>query len=143
MKNSRVLASTFTFLAALLAGAASASACDSAPYEHNGSQMEVHACPDGRMTISYDVPKPSLQRIGVRGGTLLFTGNFWDSGGSNLRRVRGTAFLFKPGCQPAGYEVEGYWLADGSLSLSGTAPVRRSGCTVSGYRQDDLLFLQM
>lgn len=120
-----------------------ASDCDRDFYSHNGSMMEVDACLDGRFTISYENPKASLRKHGVVPGTLLFEGRFWDTGGIGLRKVTGTARLFKKGCAPALYQVDGYWLENNVLELSGIAPVRRSGCNASGTRQDDLRFTPM
>ena len=61
-----------TLASALIAITASvATACDTAPYSHNGSRMEVHAC-DGRLVISYDIPRSGLVKAGVRPGTILF-----------------------------------------------------------------------
>ena len=117
-----------------------AQGCDTATYDHNGSRMLIHACDGGGFTIEYDRPRKGLAAQGVRPGTVLFQGSFWDSGGPNPRRVRGTAKLFKRGCRPAGYEVDGYWMADDTLQMSGRAPIRRNGCRVSGTRNDDLRF---
>ena len=118
---------------------ARAQSCDMANYSHNGSLMTVHACDDGRLTIEYSEPKGSLARHGVRPGTLLMQGRAWDSGGP-FRRVNGTAYLFKKGCRPSAYKVEGYWMDSGRLELSGVAPVRKNGCRVTGKRQDSLVF---
>lgn len=84
-----------------------------------------------------------MRKQGVTPGTLLFRGNFWESGGVNLRKVNGTAYVFKRGCKPAGYKVSGYWLEDGTLEMNGSAPVRGSGCKITRYRQDNLVFSGM
>lgn len=120
-----------------------ASDCDRDFYSHNGSMMEIDACPDGGFTISYENPKASLRKHGVGPGTLLFEGRFWDTGGMGLRKVTGTARLFKNGCPPALYQVDGYWLEDNVLEMSGAAPVRRKGCQASSTRRDDLRFVPM
>ena len=122
---------------------ASASDCDRDYYSHNGSMMEIDACTDGQFTISYENPKSSLRKHGVVPGTLLFEGRFWESGGINLRKVTGTARLFKKGCAPALYQVDGYLLENNVLELSGTAPVRKNGCRTTSSRQDNLRFLPM
>lgn len=63
-------------------------------------------------------------------GTVLFEGKKVGN------EIYGTAYVFKRGCQPAGYGVRG--LVDPSnqthVILYGSAPVRqRGGCAVVGY----------
>lgn len=98
-------------------------------YDHNGSLMELSVHAD-RVTIRYHDPKPSLSRLGVRPGTLLFEGYYSGRG------LEGTAYVFRAGCQPAGYSVAGPAVADGII-LSGAAPVRPKGsCRVTGYTRN-------
>lgn len=120
-----------------LATVTPAQACDSAFYDHNGSRMEVHVC-DGRMVIEYDAPKRSLRKHGVRPGTVLFRGSvFQMSGGGS--KITGSARVFKSGCGPKAYEVNG-WMQDNSITMAGRAPVRNSQCGIRKYRNDNLRF---
>ena len=125
-------------VAAVLAPAAPAhAACDSASYDHNGSLMEVHVC-DGRMVIEYDRPRSGMAQHGVRPGAVLFRGQVERM--YRGAKIGGRAHVFKRGCQPASYEVNG-WIDDGGvIAMEGSAPVRRNGCTVSGHRNDVLVF---
>ncbi|WP_294642456.1 hypothetical protein [uncultured Aureimonas sp.] len=97
------------------------------PFMHNGSMMtiDVHSG-----TIAYAEPKSAIRRS-VPKGAILFRGDM-----SNPRRVHGTAFTFRYGCEPAAYDVTGAF-ADGyasTLTLRGRAPVRaESGCAITGY----------
>ncbi|MER0236778.1 hypothetical protein [Fulvimarina sp. MAC8] len=135
-----LMAAAFSFGFIAFVPEARGQGCDTAVYQHNGSRMLIHACSSGGITIGYDRPRQGMRAQGVRPGTMLFRGRFWGSGGPNLRRVRGTAHLFKRGCNPAGYEVEGYWMENNTLQIGGWAPVRKNGCRVSGTRMDDLVF---
>lgn len=113
-----------------------AAACDSAPYDHNGSRMEVHAC-DGRLVIAYDVPRDGLARAGVAPGTILFEGFYEEkAGGASLS---GDARLFNRRCGPVRYEING-WMEGNSIVMEGMAPIRSGGCTISGRRTDILRF---
>lgn len=125
-------------LAALLAPAAlPAMAADLYIYEHNGSVIDWSVAGD-HITASYDMPKESMRRIGVRPGDVVFEGSF-DANG-----VTGVAYLFKPGCPPVSYPVSGGQTAEGVV-LRGAAPIRRQGCRVEGYTNNgpnaNLLFV--
>ncbi|MBO0902091.1 hypothetical protein [Jiella sonneratiae] len=98
-------------------------------YEHNGSLVRLTER-NGLVTISYQNPKSSLRKLGVRNGTVLFTGRFKGRG------LAGTAYVFRKGCQPAPYDVAGPATGGGSIYLSGAAPVRaRGSCAVTGYSE--------
>lgn len=112
--------------------AAPARACDSAPYDHNGSLMEAHAC-DGKFVITYDQPRSGIASQGVRSGTVLFTGTISGD------LILGIAYVFKRGCEPASYPVSGR-MGNNVIVLDGYAPVRRDGCRVTGGRNDRLVF---
>lgn len=95
---------------------------------HNGSKMRVTV--DGSyFEISYQRPKSSLRRNGVRRGTILFSGELRG------RKVEGEAKVFRDGCSPANYWVTGrYRNRPRSFVLRGDAPVReRDGCEVVDY----------
>ena len=114
-----------------------AAACDSAPYDHNGSRMEVYAC-DGRLVIAYDVPREGLAKAGVEPGTILFEGLYEDkAGGASLS---GEARLFNRRCGPVRYEVNG-WMEGNSIVMEGLAPIRSGSCAIRGHRTDILRFI--
>ena len=99
---------------------------------HNDSAMNILR--DGRsLQIRYADPRSSLRRHGVRRGTVLFRGQM--TGG----RIRGTAYIFKRGCQPASYNVSGRLVSEGygvhTIVLNGAAPIRE-GCEVVGYTRN-------
>ncbi|MEM1376496.1 MAG: hypothetical protein AAGG69_03820 [Pseudomonadota bacterium] len=97
--------------------------------DHNGSLMEIRVN-NGQAQIIYARPKASIARVGVRPGTVLFSGV--QSGGN----YSGQARVFRSGCAPALYNVSGSIRVVGEvgrrLTLTGAAPVR-SGCDVTGY----------
>ncbi|CAN5252064.1 hypothetical protein BH10PSE8_BH10PSE8_04450 [soil metagenome] len=97
-------------------------------WSHNGSVMQVSK-ESGR--IVYEDPKPSIAGT-VSRGTTLFEGRF------DGKRVSGTAYVFKKGCDPAPYPVAGSLERDPNgagerLVLSGPAPKRdRNSCAIVG-----------
>jgi hypothetical protein len=91
-------------------------------FDHNGSTVQLSRSGSGAVEIRYKVPKPALS---VPPGTLLFRGSEING------RISGEAFIFKDGCQPAGYQVSGT-RQSGYLILEGSAPRRGVGCSVSG-----------
>jgi len=98
-------------------------------YDHNGSLMRLDER-GGRVTISYEEPKRSLYKHGVRPGTVLFEGRFQGRG------LAGVAYVFRQGCQPAAYNVAGPAAGGGVIYLSGAAPIRAKGsCRVTGYSE--------
>lgn len=102
-------------------------------WDHNGSYMSIIR--DGNsLTIRYVDPKSSMRRHGVRPGTVLFRGRITGS------RIRGTAYTFRRGCQPASYNVSGRFERNDTYSahrvyLNGASPVRE-GCEVVGYTRN-------
>lgn len=100
--------------------------------QHNGSEMEV--CYKGRnVIIYYSNPRPSLERIGISSGDVVFRGR--RSG----REVSGIAYVFKYDCPDAGYRVSGR-IREGRIGerheirLSGLAPLREGrGCRVTDH----------
>lgn len=114
----------------LAAAAAAVPAMAGDYYDHNGSLMELDVHAD-IVTIRYADPKPSLRRLGVRPGTVLFQGRYSGRG------LAGTAYVFRAGCAPAGYSVSGPAVGGGGIILSGAAPVRpRGSCQVTGYTRN-------
>jgi hypothetical protein len=102
--------------------------------DHNGSIVELRRDRSGTIEIKYVEPRPTLK---VAPGAVLFRGN--EHGGL----VRGEAFVFKPGCPPAGYSVSGK-REDGTLVLQGALPRRGNGCEIAakakGGKIDRLVF---
>jgi hypothetical protein len=108
-----------------------ASADDCQDGSHNGSEMAV--CYDGnRLDVFYMEPRPSLEREGVTSDSVLFEGTHRG------KVLTGIAYVFRNGCQPAGYRVTGRIHGDSrrrhEVRLYGAAPVRhKDGCQISHY----------
>ncbi|SHI13619.1 hypothetical protein SAMN05443248_8566 [Bradyrhizobium erythrophlei] len=90
--------------------------------EHNGSIVELQESRAGAIEIRYREPRTALA---MEPGTLLFRGAEHDG------QVKGEAFVFKAGCQPASYEVSSR-RENGLLFLEGAAPRRGIGCSLAG-----------
>ena len=99
----------------------------SGTWEHNGSRMKVEQSETGEVFIYYEEPRAGLRET-ISPGTKLLEGRI--SGG----RISGTAYVFKRGCPPAAYPVEGS-ADEETLTLTGPTPVWR-GCQVVGHRPD-------
>jgi hypothetical protein len=101
-----------------------------AEFWHNDSLMAVDA---KRGLIIYKEPKPSIADV-VRPGDVLFEAEKpWDMYDTSVK-ITGNAFVFKKGCKPTGYRVEGglgqSWH---TVELKGEAPVWKKGsCGISG-----------
>lgn len=109
-------------------------------YTHNGSAVAIEFSGNS-VTIVYAAPRPGLASIGVREGTILFTGHRVDP------HVSGIAYVFKPGCSPAPYQVTGRFDTRENLILTGPAPRwDRRSCAIVGYTQStmhsQLVFLE-
>lgn len=113
---------------AIAASPALAAGLDGSLWDHNGSAMVLE---QNAGRIVYDEPKASIAGT-VRRGTVLFEGRF--SG----KRISGTAYVFKKGCEPAPYPVSGVMEDNprgfGSrIVLAGPAPRRdRNSCAIIG-----------
>lgn len=99
----------------------------SGTWDHNGSRMKVEQSGMGEVFIYYEEPRAGLRET-ISPGTKLLEGRI--SGG----RISGTAYVFKRGCPPAAYPVEGS-AGEETLTLNGPTPVWR-GCQVVGHRPD-------
>ncbi len=105
-----------------------AAGLDGSLWNHNGSTVLVD---EARGRIVYDEPKAAIAGT-VRSGTLLFEGRF------NGKRISGTAYVFKKGCEPAAYPVAGMMEDNpngfGSrIVLTGPAPKRdKASCAIIG-----------
>jgi hypothetical protein len=101
-----------------------------AELDHNGSVMHMVDLGGCHIEIYYDRPRAGMQRAGVFGGTVLFEG--WKNG----NRMSGTAYVFRKGCEPAGYNVAGF-VRGNAFTLRGAAPIRqKGGCQVLRYSSD-------
>ncbi|EJC80189.1 hypothetical protein Rleg4DRAFT_1803 [Rhizobium leguminosarum bv. trifolii WSM2297] len=101
-----------------------------AEFDHNGSLMAVDP---KRGLIIYKEPKASIRDVVKPGDVLVMAEKPWDMYDTNARIV-GTSWVFKKGCAPVGYRVEGglgqSWH---TIVLRGEAPVRKKGtCEVAG-----------
>jgi len=97
-------------------------------WSHNGSTMLLSES-SGR--IVYDEPKAAIAGT-IGRGTILFEGRIAG------KRINGTAYVFKKGCEPAPYPVSGVMEDNprgfGSrIVLSGPAPRRdKTSCAIIG-----------
>lgn len=99
-------------------------------WEHNGSTVALEPTDDKRKFI-YEKPNADVP---VQKGTILFEGT------KTSDTYSGTAYRFSTNCGPFKYEVKGPVSSDQNLvTLFGKAPVL-SGCQISGYRDDVLVF---
>jgi hypothetical protein len=79
----------------------------------------------------YYSPRPELQAVGVKRGTLAFDGKRTDN------KYTGNAFVFSKTCGPLAYPVTGTVSADQrKVQFSGAVPKRGAGCTVASYTND-------
>ncbi len=113
-------------LAVLPLSAANAAAAE---WDHNDSLMRFEE--DGKKRrFVYADPRQALLGAGVKSGTVLFDGEEKDDG-----RIAGYAKLFRKGCDPVDYFVEGAYDKDkGEILLQGQAPIYSGdGCKITGY----------
>jgi hypothetical protein len=103
-------------------------------WSHNRSI--VYMTEDGtRRQIYYDDPRPGLQEVGVKKGTLLFDGVV---DGTTLS---GTAFVFAKDCDPLPFAVRGKLTRDGKrITLNGKAPRIGTQCRTVGDKKEELIF---
>jgi hypothetical protein len=121
--------------ALLAANAFQSSGAHAAPaslWDHNGSAMRLEEEGKKRRFV-YEQPRDSLGPAGVKSGTVLFEGEEKKDG-----RLEGYAKLFRKGCDPIDYFVEGaYDKAKGEVLLQGQAPIYSGdGCKITGYTDD-------
>jgi Trypsin len=103
-------------------------------WTHNGSIVRLSASGTKR-DFYYVAPRQGLLDVGVRSGTLLFSGR--RSGNS----YSGTAYIFNNRCGPIGYAVTGdVGSDDKSVTLHGQVPRLDAGCHVVSTKDDTLVF---
>jgi hypothetical protein len=101
-----------------------------AEFMHNGSLMSID---HKRGLIIYKEPKASIRDVVRPGDVLVEAQAPWDANDTSARIVA-NAWVFKKGCKPVGYNVEGglsqSWH---TVVLRGEAPVWKKGsCEISG-----------
>ena len=101
-------------------------------WDHNGSVMVLEENGKKRRLV-YAEPRGTLDTAGVRKGTVLFDGEEKADG-----RLAGYAKLFRVGCDPVDYFVEGSLdKSKGEILLQGQAPIYSgTGCKITGYSDD-------
>ncbi len=101
-------------------------------WDHNGSLMRLEKN-DTKRKFVYEKPRGNLRAARVKRGTVLFDGNEKADG-----RFAGYAKLFRKGCDPIDYFVEGpYDKAKGEILLQGQSPIYSgNGCVITGYSDD-------
>jgi hypothetical protein len=108
---------------------------DRGQWNHNGSLMTLVEGENNSRAIYYHFPRPTMTDIGVREGTLLFRGYETDG------RWFGIAYVFKSGCPPIPYRVEGNSYSNDrggwSVHLRGPAPTEYIGCDPISYSWTD------
>jgi len=103
-------------------------------WNHNGSTMRPLANGATRR-FAYERPRRGLERAGINQCDVVFEGE--KQGDSYV----GTAYVFSRDCGPIGHPVSGPVTKGGlKVTLYGQAPRRRDDCSVSGYRDDTLVF---
>lgn len=102
-------------------------------WDHNGSQVVLEENGKQRKIV-YSEPRGALDTAGVRKGTVLFDGEAKADG-----RLAGYAKLFRAGCDPVDYFVEGSLdTSKGEILLQGQAPIYSGqGCKITGYSDDN------
>jgi hypothetical protein len=102
-------------------------------WDHNGSLMVLEENGKKRKLV-YTEPRSTLDTAGVKRGTVLFDGEEKADG-----RLAGYAKLFRAGCDPVDYFVEGSLdTSKGEILLQGQAPIYSgTGCKITGYSDDN------
>jgi hypothetical protein len=102
-----------------------------AEWDHNDSVMKLVENGKKRRFI-YEQPREALKPAGVTTGTILFDGEEKEDG-----RLSGYAKLFRKGCDPIDYFVEGSFdRKKGVATLQGQVPIYSGeGCKITGYSE--------
>lgn len=114
---------------AILPFAALSAKAASSQWDHNNSVMKLEESGKKHRFI-YEEPRNALKAAGVKRGTVLFDGEVKKDG-----RLAGYAKLFRKGCDPIDYFVEGsYDENKGEIFLQGQVPIYSGkGCKITGY----------
>ncbi|KUO63588.1 MAG: hypothetical protein APF80_13490 [Alphaproteobacteria bacterium BRH_c36] len=113
-------------------GGGSAGGCGAGSvWSHNGSEMRLLSQGSIRRFV-YERPRRGLS---VSPCDVVFVG---EKQGENYI---GTAYVFSRRCGPIGYPVSGPVSSVGpKVTLYGQSPRRRNDCSITGYRDDTLVF---
>lgn len=132
MRSFRQLAALTAIGSACAFLALPASAAPAGLWDHNGSLMRFEENGKKRKFV-YEQPRSGLTTAGVTPGAVFFDGEEKADG-----RLSGYAKLFRKGCDPVDYFVEGaYDTAKGELLLQGQAPVYSGeACKITGYSEE-------
>ncbi len=122
---------------AAIVGAGAAVIGANALLNHNSSTMRYLADGD-QVRLVYEAPRAGLGDLGIQPGTELFNGR---KTGPNS--YAGEATTFSPRqCGATHFAVAGEASSNGrQVTLRGQAPVRNAGCQVTGYRNENLVFV--
>ncbi len=124
----------FLALALGMVGASAQVAFADSCWDHDGSLMRLVANGDQR-AFYYEQPRPSLSRVGIVRGALLF------DGAKQGNTYQGTARVFSAGCVPTTYRVEGPVSTDQlTVTLRGQRVVVRNCASTEEIRADVLVF---
>jgi hypothetical protein len=103
-------------------------------WAHNGSTVYLVAQGTSR-EFHYEQPRAGMIEAGARSGTLLFKGVTREG------NYEGIAYIFKHGCNPVPYQVNGPILDGGRrVFMRGQAPNLNTRCQITGYSADNLEF---
>jgi hypothetical protein len=123
---------TLSAMLAALSFPAAAARAEIGLWDHNGSLIRLDE-QDKKRRLIYEHPRNELTLAGVKPGTVLFDGEIKSDG-----RMSGYAKLFRKGCAPVDYYVEGpFDKTKGEIVLQGQAPVYSGqGCKITGYTEE-------
>lgn len=101
-------------------------------WDHNGSLVRLEL-KEKKVRLVYAQPRGILGTAGVKQGTVLFDGEIKSDG-----RYAGYAKLFRKGCEPVDYFVEGSRDNNkGEILLQGQSPIYAGdGCKITGYTEE-------
>ena len=105
-------------------------------WRHNNSQMQVMAEPQApnSLRIVYDKPRSGLAPLGIKSGTMLF------SGVRDGNTVTGAAVTFSKRCGPTEFPVSGQIVNETRVVLQGQKPNRNDSCETIGSGAETLEF---
>jgi len=106
-------------------------------WDHNGSVMYLVANDQSR-EFHYQKPRAGMLEVGVRPGSLLFSGDIDDG------QYSGTAYIFNPRCGQIPFQVKGPILDnDERILLTGQAPRVGRNCHVHESYTSNLEFRRL
>jgi len=105
------------------------------PYwDHNGSKMQLQSVGIYRQFL-YEVPRASIVDVGVKSGTILFSGKRQGNTYSGL------AYIFSKNCGSTAFEVTGVVSEDQrQVTMYGKLPRKNDNCEIVGLGDITMLF---